>query len=476
MSFISNLDFFSFVLGASFVLLVFLFCWNFLQARTQEKINQLRFSFEQEEKLKKQEISHLQEKGRLSLQKEQLESMHSLHKQKTEQELLLDKLQLQEKRLKEKEQQIDQEKKKLITLLEKHASAPLEQLIQKVAEKELQAKKQLAQIELNQLEQESAQRAQNLLLSALERASLPTTRDSSSISLPLPHESLIPQLIGKEGKTIRRFEELMGVSAKIDESTKSLLISSFNGKRRAQAEMLAHALFESGKISLKIVEDLAAQVEKNFETRLQQMGQKTADDLGVQLPKSVLSQVAEMEFYSSFGQNLLLHSIEVAQIAQNLSLELKLDGKKAALMGLLHDIGKTILNETSSHALIGAQFLRKAGLGEDIANGVAAHHREVAPKTPEARLIPIADALSASIPGARLVSLEELQARSQAIEETAIQFPGILQAYCQDGGKTLHLILKPDAKELVNDEGFKRQIFNSIPSIKNLSFQVATNV
>lgn len=476
MNLLFDLDFISFVLGITISAIVCLLIWNRTRKHTQDKLQALRLSFEREEKLKKQEITQLQEKGRLTLQKEQMDSMQSLSKLKKEQEALLHKLEVQEKRLNDKEKLLDQEKKKLITLIEKHASAPLESLIQKIAEKDLRERKIQAQTDLKLLEQECGVKAQTILLSALERATLPSTRDLTSISIPLPSESLIPQLIGKEGKTIRRFEELMGVSARIDEPTQSLIISSYNGKRRAQAEMLAHALFEAGKISQKIVEELAGVVEKNFASHSVLKGQKVADVLKLKLPKLILSQIGEMEFYSSFGQNLLLHSQEVAQIAQTLAFELKLDGKKAALMGLLHDIGKTLPDNTSSHAIGGAEFVRNAGLADDIVNGIASHHREVAPKTPEAKLIPIADALSASIPGARLVSLEELKNRSEAIELAALQFPGILQAYCQDGGKTLHLIVKSESKELVHDDIFKQQLLKNIPSIKSVSFQVSPTI
>lgn len=444
-------------------------------------------SIEEDESRQKKNLHLLEQTTRLNLQKTEIETKALLKQKKAEFE---EKIEREQKRIKNEKERLDHERKsvskqiqevtelkqKLTHHIESLHSQPLEELITILASNAFHQKRKEAEaqytLEMNALERDAKSRASEILITALERGSLPTTKEFITISVPITTQELLPQIIGRDGRTIKRFEELTGTHVVIDEQNLLLNISSSNGKRRASAAYLASELFKLSKISLKILDELFLRAEEAFEQAHIDRIKHSVREIGCvtlpELPPQILKKLSEMEHFSSLGQNLFLHSIEVARIAQNMSLELKLSPQKATLIGLLHDIGKVLPHDSLSHALSGARFVRECGLHEEISNGIAAHHKEVVPKTPEARLIPIADAISAALPGARSVTLNELIEKSNLLEEAARLFPGVLQAYCLSGGKELHLVVNENTRKTLLDPIQKEAFLKHFPTVQTL--------
>jgi ribonuclease Y len=298
---------------------------------------------------------------------------------------------------------------------------------------------------LDQVEQDIDDEARRKLLSAMQRLTTTTTQDATAISVSLPNEDMKGRLIGREGRNIRTFEQTTGATLLIDETPGLAMVSCFDPVRREIARIALERIVKDGRISPGLIEDSVRTAADEVIRHARRLGRDAVRDLGLPpMDASVEELLGRLHFRLSANQNTLAHSIEVAQLCAMLAAEIGIDPIPAKRAGLLHDLGKAIEAEAgSSHALAGAALLRRLGEDLRVVNAVAAHHREVEAESLYAPLVMIADAASGSRPGARSSTLESYAQRVRRLEEVALTFEGVREAYAFQSGRELRVIVDP---------------------------------
>lgn len=325
---------------------------------------------------------------------------------------------------------------------QKEARALIESRLQQQVEKECES---LFLKKIAAVEEQVEQKAQTLLLSALQRQTNKTLWKATTISLFIPDE-FKAKIIGKDGRNIRAFENITGITLLIDEQPNSVTLSSFDPVRRVIAKEALNTLISDGKISPQRIEEVVEEAEKKVDQLLTQCaGEAAAKAKVYSLHPDILELLGKLSVHTSIGQNVLEHSVEVSTLMAVLAKELKLDPEKARRIGLLHDIGKALPPETGlSHAIAGYHMALKCGEHEEIANGIGSHHDEMAARTPEGALCKIADTLSAARPGVRQESVEKHFERLSTLEAIAASFEGVDAAYALAAGKEVRVLVRPE--------------------------------
>jgi ribonuclease Y len=254
------------------------------------------------------------------------------------------------------------------------------------------------------------------------------------------------RIIGREGRNIRAFEKATGVDVIVDDTPGMIIVSGFNPVRREVARLSMDRLIQDGRIHPSRIEELVEQTRKDINAKVLQIGKNAAVEANIRgLSNRVLSLIGALQYRTSYGQNVLRHSIEVAFLAQVMAEELELDGSIARRAGLLHDIGKAIDHEIEGgHPEIGANFLKRFNESPIILNAVAGHHGDLPPDNPYTPLVAAADAISASRPGARRETLERYIKRLEKLEEIASDFKGVENAYAIQAGREIRVIVNAD--------------------------------
>ena len=292
--------------------------------------------------------------------------------------------------------------------------------------------------------------ARNIVVTAVQRLAANDSLDPVVSVVHLKSESVKGHIIGREGRNIRAFESATGVDVLIDDTPGAVVLSSFDPYRREIARLALTRLIQDGRIHPQSIEKSVANATSTIETELVELGQRTVIDLGLKGFHSELVRIiGRMRYRSSYGQNLLMHSIEVARICTLIAAELGMDVKKASRAGLLHDIGKVIPDsEELTHALVGMKMCKRYNEEEDVYNAVGAHHDEIPMTSLIAPIVQAADAISGSRPGARREQYQEYLQRLQDLEAIAKSFKGVSKAYVIQGGREVRVIVKHD---LVSD-------------------------
>lgn len=300
---------------------------------------------------------------------------------------------------------------------------------------------------------ESAAKA--ILLSVMERNSATWTAESATASVEIASEEVKGKLIGREGRNIRTFQQVTGVDLIIDDSPKVVTLSCLDPERRMKAEITLKSLLLDGRIHPGRIEEIHAETTQNFERNFLDLGSEAAERAEVKIAQpEILQAMGRLRFRSSQGQNVLEHSVEVANLAAGIASELGLDANSARRAGFLHDIGKALDPEWgAAHALAGRDFLKSFRENSSVVQAVAAHHHDVPPTTSLDFLVITADRISGSRPGARFASADKVLARIKKVEEIAKTLNGIAEAHAYDAGREIRVFVKPDA---VNDEGLAR--------------------
>jgi len=301
-------------------------------------------------------------------------------------------------------------------------------------------------------EEDADKNAAKVIATAIQRMAVPCTSESTINTVSLPSEELKGRIIGREGRNIRALEKFTGVNFIVDETPGAVVLSSYDPIRLHVAKLTLNDLISDGRIHLTRIEEAVEKAQINTQKMIKQYGEDAALRAGcVNLHPEILTLLGKLKFRTSYGQNVLEHSLEVSHLMGLMAQELGIDSALAKRIGLLHDMGKAVTHEMEgTHALIGHDLALRYGESKDVANGIGCHHFEIDPTTIEGSLCSAADAISASRPGARIEALEEYVKRLKKLEQIAYEFPGVEKAFALQAGREIRVIVEP---ELINDEG-----------------------
>jgi len=313
-----------------------------------------------------------------------------------------------------------------------------------------QAGRALIQIE-EESRREADRRARNILAIAMGRLAGSHASETTTRLVELPSEEMKGRIIGREGRNIRALEALTGVDVIIDETPNAVVLSSFDGIRREVARLTLERLIADGRIQPVTIEEVYEKSKKDVEATIAAEGERAELEAGVHgIDPELLEVLGRLRFRTSYGQNVLDHLIEASKIAGSIAAELGVSVETAKRATLLHDLGKAVSHEVEgSHAEVGASMARRHGETEAVAHAIEAHHNEIAPKTVEAVIVQIADAVSGARPGARGEALEHYVTRLRDLEEIAGRHPGVSKVYAVRAGREVRLMVDPG---VVDDE------------------------
>jgi len=408
-----------------------------------------RQEFEDESRDRRREISKLER--RISRRDEKLERRTSSFEDR-EKELsrLEGELRAKLQRVDLAEKEADTRRDEAVARLERIAGQTSDEAKQTLIQLMQREAREQATTTIRRIEEDAKttakKQAQRIISMAIQRAASDHVAEHTVSVVALPSDDMKGRVIGREGRNIRAFEMITGVNLIVDDTPEAVLISTFDPLRREVARLALEQLVGDGRIHPARIEEVVARIRADIEEQILHDGGEAAADLGIhELHPELVRLLGTLKFRTSYGQNVLKHSIEVATIAGILAGELGADAHVARRAGLLHDVGKAVDHEVEgTHLTIGIDLLRRYGEADDVIHGMEAHHFDVEPKTVEAVLVQAADALSAARPGARRDMLETYVKRLQKLEEIADAFNGVTKAYAIQAGRELRIIVESD--------------------------------
>lgn len=418
-----------------------------LLLQAKEEIHKAKQTLESDLKEKRSEL--LKEKQRLSIKEEMMEKRLLEHEQK--ENVLMERI----LELKEKEKMVEQLEKDRLRALEETAQLSLEEARHQVLSKaEMAARQEMATM-LRRYEEETKSNAEamaaEIISTAIQRYSADYVTENTVTVVSLPNDEMKGRIIGREGRNIRAIEMITGVDLIIDDTPEAVILSCFDPIRREIARGAIEKLVLDGRIHPARIEEMVDKARKEVANVMKQEGEKAVLDLGLgQMHPEMIKLLGRMHFRTSYGQNALKHSIEVAWLTGMMAYELGLDPIVARRAGLLHDLGKAVDFEVEgTHVEIGAELARKYGESEVVVNAIASHHGDFEADNPISVLVAAADAISAARPGARRENIETYIKRLQQLEEIAMSFDGVEKCYAVKAGREIRVMVQP---EKVNDD------------------------
>lgn len=325
---------------------------------------------------------------------------------------------------------------------------------------------------------DAEERAQMILVTAMERMSSEVTAERTVTAVKLTDDEMKGRIIGKEGRNIQALQRETGVDILVDDTPGMVILSSFDPIRRQVARLSLEMLMKDGRIHPARIEEVVAKAKKQIDKEVKQAGEDAAREVGVVgIPKEMLRMLGELKFRTSYGQNVLKHSTEMAQIAGMIAEEIGADVRITKIATLLHDVGKAVTHKIEGkHHHIGAEFARKYGMDERIVHAIEAHHDDIEATTPEAIIVRVCDAASAARPGVRNVSAENFAERMRDLENVATSFDGIDKAYAISAGREVRVIVSPQKIDDLSAIKLARDIATKIESTMQYPGEIKVNV
>ena len=408
----------------------------------KEEIHKSRSEYEREEKERRAEIKR--QEHRLQQKEENLDHKTDVLEKKTES--LNSKL----ANIEQQQQEIASIKRGQLEMLEKISGFSVEEakayLISTIKDdcthEMAMAVKDIEQ----QAKDEAEDRAREIIATAIQRCAADHSSEITVSVVPLPNDEMKGRIIGREGRNIRSIETLTGCDLIIDDTPEAITVSGFDPVRREIARLALEKLIQDGRIHPARIEEMVAKAQREVNATVKSEGERAVFETDIHgLNPEIIKMLGRMRYRTSYGQNVLNHSIEVAHIAGLMAGELGVDIATAKRAGLLHDIGKSIDHEVEgSHVSIGVDLLRKYKENEEVIHAVEAHHGDVEPHTVIACIVQAADAISASRPGARRENIENYVKRLEKLEEISKSFPGIASSYAIQAGREIRIMVKPE--------------------------------
>jgi ribonuclease Y len=313
-------------------------------------------------------------------------------------------------------------------------------------------------------EEQAEEKSREIVITAIQRYAASQTAENTVSTVDIPSDEMKGRVIGREGRNIRAFEKATGVDVVVDDTPGVIVVTGFDPVRREIARQSMAKLIQDGRIHPTRIEEVVEEIREHVEKQVMEVGRKAAMEANVQgLNKRLIDLLGRLSYRTSYGQNVLRHSIEVAYLCQVMADELKLDGTLARRCGLLHDIGKAIDHELEGgHPAIGAEVCRKLNEPPEVLNAVAGHHGDVPSTSPYTPLVMAADAISASRPGSRRESLERYIKRLEELEAIATRHRGVKQAYAIQAGREVRVIVDANSVDDTNAMRIAREIAKQI--------------
>ena len=438
----------------------------------KEKSYQLKLEVDKDIKEKKSELKDsenklLQREASLDKRDELCQRRESTLDEREE------KLIQRQKDIQEKEAKVEEIKKEQISLLEEISGYSKEKAHDLIMKNVKESMKREIAIYISEQENDAKmtadKKAQEMIVSSMQKYAADIASDQTVTVVSLPNDEMKGRLIGREGRNIRTIEAVTGVDLIIDDTPEAVVLSSFDPLRREMARLTLETLIKDGRVHPTRIEEVYDKVCKETKEKILEYGNSALFELGItKMAPELIEIIGRLHFRTSYGQNALQHSIEVANLAGLMAGEIGEDVSLAKRAGLLHDIGKAVDHDIEgSHVSIGVELAKKYGENNVVINAIASHHGDTEPTSVIASLVAVADALSASRPGARNDSLENYVKRLTQLEEVANDIDGVSKAYAMQAGRELRVIVEPDEIDDLEAHRVARDIKEKIESTLN---------
>ena len=357
----------------------------------------------------------------------------------------------------------DDAKEKLLKMTERDIKADLVKLVEKLQ---------------NEAKEEAEDKARLIIVSSMERMASDQTAERTITTVPLPSDELKGRVIGKEGRNIQALERATGVDVIIDETPGAIVLSSFDPMRRQVARVALEKLLSDGRIHPARIEEVVEKAKSEIDRMVKEAGEKALKETGVVgVPPELVKLLGQLKFRTSFSQNVLKHSVEMANLAGMIAGDIGADVRITKTATLLHDIGKAVTHEIEGgHHHIGAELAQKYGMEDAIVHAIKAHHDDVEATTPEAIIVRVCDALSAGRPGARGDTLENYAKRMTELENLANSFPGVSKSYAISAGREIRIIVEPEHVDDLQAIKMARDIATKVESTLRYPGVIKVNV
>ena len=377
---------------------------------------------------------------------------------------------------------LDGRREEILERLEKVSSMTKEEARNVLMEEvEKEGRSDMARIIRNieaEAKEEGEKKARKIISGAIQRVASEHVSETTTSRVEIPNDDMKGRIIGRNGRNIRSFEQAAGVDVVVDDTPGSVTISSFDPIRREVAKRSLEKLVLDGRIHPASIEKIVNKQREDVEKVIIEAGEQAVFDANIgNLHKEIVKMLGRLKFRTSYGQNQLAHAVETSRIAGVIAAELGADLEISKIGGLLHDIGKAMdHNMEGTHAIIGAEYVRRYGVQPIIVNAIAAHHHEVEPESVEAIIVESSDAISGARPGARRESLDQYVKRIKSLEDLANSYKGVVQSYALQAGREVRIIVKPEDIDDLEAARMAREIAKQIEETMQYPGQIKVNV